>query len=147
MRLRPILLLLALVLLAAPFTVSAQSNASVVWNRWDAQIATQSNSDQLQIAETQEINIQNGTIRQGTRYWTSQVQVQAVYVILNNDSSPVQLQQSSNGQPGTYNFSQASARSGRCGVPGLINSAQRSAAARPKTMMSSSELHPNRLAP
>ena len=111
MRLRPILLLLAILLLAAPITVSAQSNANVEWNRWDAQIAVPSNnSDQLQISETQEVHILDGSIRQGTRFWTSPVQVQAVYLVLNNDSSPVQLQQGSSSQPGTYNVSQSSGR-------------------------------------
>lgn len=112
MRLRPLMWLsvLLLVLLAMPFTVSAQGSPNIEWNRWDAQIAVQPNSDQLQIAETQEVRILNGSIRQGTRFWTNPVQVQAVYVVLNNGQNPTQLQASSNGQPGTYTVSQASDR-------------------------------------
>src|SRR5690242_20669712 len=69
--------LLAILLLAlglTPALVSAQS-PSVQWNRWDAQITVPSSGDQMQIAETQEINVTGGTVNHGTRSWTSSVQV------------------------------------------------------------------------
>src|SRR5262249_25272182 len=109
MRLRPILWLLVL-LLAIPLSVSAQASPNVEWNRWDAQIAVQPNGDQLQIAETQEVHIIDGTIRQGARFWTNPVQIQAVYVVLNNGQNPTQLQSNSSGQPGTYTVKQEADR-------------------------------------
>jgi hypothetical protein len=91
------------VLLALPGLAFAQST-SVVWNRWDDQITVQSNN-QMQIAETQEVAVSSGSVRQGTRYWTQPVQLQQVYVIQGSDQTPQALTANSSGQPGTYTFS------------------------------------------
>src|SRR5436305_4338085 len=92
--------LTVLMLLALPAVAFAQ-NPSLQWNRWDAQITAQPNN-QLQIVETQEVAVNSGTIHQGTRYWTTPVNIQQVYVITGNNQNPQLLQQSSSGQPGTY---------------------------------------------
>jgi hypothetical protein len=96
--------LLLLVLLVTPGAVSAQ-DINVEWARWDAQIAVQQNN-QMQVAETQEINVLGGTVRKGIRNWSNPVQLQAVYVILGNSGQPRALTQSNNEQPGTYTLSQ-----------------------------------------
>src|SRR5689334_1734466 len=84
MKARLIAILLVLFALT-PALASAQS-PSVQWNRWDAQITVPASGDQMQIAETQEVNITGGTVNHGTRTWTSPVQVQNVYLIVGNDS-------------------------------------------------------------
>ncbi len=102
MRSRLMLLLLA-VLLLTPGLVFAQ-NVSVQWNRWDDQITVQQDNS-LQIAETQEVQVLNGPVRQGSRYWTDPVQLQAVYLILGNNQ-PQTLTQGNGNQPGTYTLTQ-----------------------------------------
>lgn len=99
---------IALLALAFPVAVYAQSNINLEWNRWDAQISAQSGSDRLQISETQEVHILSGSIRQGTRFWTTPVQVQAVYIISSGNGNPTALQANNSGQSGTYNVSQGS---------------------------------------
>ncbi len=95
--------LLVVALLLTPALAFAQS-INVEWNRWDAQITVQQNN-QMQVAETQEVHVLDGTVKQGTRYWTDPVQIQNVYVILGNNQ-PRALSQGSNNQPGTYTLSQ-----------------------------------------
>jgi len=102
MRFKFLAALLVLALLAAPALAFAQS-PNLEWTRWDAQITAQSNN-QLQIVETQEVAVSGGTVSRGTRYWTSPVNIQAVYVMSGNGQQPQQLQQSTNGQPGTYSL-------------------------------------------
>ncbi len=106
MRLKAGILLLMASLLF-PQLIFAQS-INAAWNRWDAQITVNSNSDQMQIAETQEIQVLNGTIHTGDRIWTHLVQVQSVYVNLSNDQTPRALAKGNGTQPGTYAVSQAS---------------------------------------
>src|SRR5207248_1704627 len=97
-------LLLAFALM--PGLALAQS-ASVEFNRWDAQITMQANSDQMQVAETQEVHVTGGSISHGTRTWTSAIQLQSVYLISGSNSNPRELTQNANGQPGTYNITQS----------------------------------------
>src|SRR5579859_5546177 len=101
-----VIALLMLAFALTPGLVFAQ-NASVQFNRWDAQITTQSNSDQLQIAETQEVQVMAGTVSHGTRYWTDPVQVQSVYMVTSGSSNPQQLAQGSANQPGSYSITQS----------------------------------------
>jgi hypothetical protein len=89
-----------------PGLALAQS-ASVEFNRWDAQITVQANSDQMQIAETQEVHVTGGSVSHGTRTWTSAVQVQNVYLISGSDATPRELTKNANGQSGTYNITQS----------------------------------------
>src|SRR5262245_57859995 len=96
--------LILVVLLLTPALAFAQ-NINVEWNRWDAQIVIQ-NNNQMQVAETQEFNVLDGTVRKGTRYFTDPVQIQSVFLILGNSQQPRALSQSNNGQPGTYSVSQ-----------------------------------------
>src|SRR2546430_280695 len=91
------LLLLALVLM--PGLALAQS-VRVEFNRWDAEITMQSNSDQMQVAETQEVHVTGGSVSHGKRSWTSAVQVQSVYLISGSDAKPHELTRNTNGQPG-----------------------------------------------
>jgi len=100
-----IVLLFAMLLL--PHAVMAQTT-SVVWNRWDAQITVQSNQ-QMQVAETQEINVQSGVVHGGNRSWKDQVQIQSVYVNQGNDQTPRALAQGDGSQPGTFNVAQSGA--------------------------------------
>jgi len=92
--------LTVLVLLAVPAVAFAQ-NTNIQWNRWDAQITAQANN-QMQVVETQEVAVNSGTVSQGTRYWTTPVNLQQVYVITGNNQNPQPLTQSNSGQPGTY---------------------------------------------
>jgi hypothetical protein len=98
-----IAILLAVFLI--PGMVSAQAT-SVEWNRWDADITVQSNSDQLQIVEKQEVKIVNGTVRFGRRGWTTPVQIQTVFVSVGNNQ-PRQLTQANDNRPGTYSLTQS----------------------------------------
>lgn len=98
---------LLLVFALTPVMAFAQS-PSVQWNRWDAKINVPASGDQMQIAETQDIQITSGTVSRGTRIWTSPVQIQNVYLLTDNDSSPQQLTQSNSKQPNTYTVSDTS---------------------------------------
>ncbi|MEP7285653.1 MAG: hypothetical protein ABI947_07795 [Chloroflexota bacterium] len=99
---------LALLFAFIPGLVFAQSSGPTVeWNRWDARITVRANSDQFQVAETQEVHITGGTVKHGKRFWTTPVQLQNVYLIVGNDATPQQLAQNSADQPGTYRVSTA----------------------------------------
>ncbi len=100
-----LLALLLIALLLTPTLAFAQS-IQLEFTRWDAQINAQSNSDQMQIAEAEQIHVLSGTLSRGSRFWTQPVQIQAVYIVLGNDNTPRQLSQG-NGQPGTYAVSQS----------------------------------------
>jgi hypothetical protein len=100
MRLKIIVVLLFALLL--PTGLIFAQNVDLEWTRWDAQINVGAN-DQMQIAETQEINVLGGQLNFGSRFWTQRVDVQSVFIKMENDS-PVQLTQSNNGQPGTYSI-------------------------------------------
>src|SRR5215475_1647231 len=54
------------------------SKTSVYLGRWDAEITPHENSDSLDIVEELEVNITNGTIRSGERYWTRPVLVHQI---------------------------------------------------------------------
>jgi predicted membrane protein DUF2207 len=98
-------LVLLTVLLLTPALAFAQ-NVNVEWTRWDAQIAVQSDNT-LQIAETHEVHVLDGQVKQGTRFWTDPVQLQAVYLVRGNNQQPRALVQGRGGQPGTYTVSQS----------------------------------------
>lgn len=102
MRLKLLALLLIALLLTPTFAFA--QNIQLEFTRWDAQINAQTNSDQMQIAEAEQIHVINGTLSRGSRFWTQPVQVQAVYIVGSNNT-PVQLSQG-NGQPGTYAVTQ-----------------------------------------
>ena len=101
-----IMALITLVCMLIPGLAFAQS-PSVEWVRWDDQITVQANSDSLKIAEVQEIRITAGTVKHGTRDWTSPVQVQNVFLIVGNDTTPTELTAGDGNQPGTYKVSQS----------------------------------------
>jgi hypothetical protein len=98
-----VILMLALCLI--PSVVSAQAT-SVEWNRWDADITVQSNSEQIQIVEKQEVKVVTGTVRFGRRGWTTPVQIQTVFVSIGN-SQPRQLTEANDNAPGTYSLTQS----------------------------------------
>src|SRR5947209_1405962 len=101
-----IIALLVLALALTPALVSAQT-AGVTFNRWDAQITARANSNQLQIAETQEVQVTAGTVSKGSRYWTDPVQIQSVYLVMSGSSNPQNLTQGNGTQPGSYSISQS----------------------------------------
>jgi hypothetical protein len=104
MRLKSTIVLVLAMLLLPQIAFAQSTNA--VWNRWDAQITVQSNN-QLQIAETQEINVTGGTINGGTRTWRDQVQIQSVFVNLSNDQTPRALTKGDGSRLGTYSVTQS----------------------------------------
>jgi hypothetical protein len=97
--------ILLLVFGLTPALVFAQG-IGVQWNRWDAQITVPASGSQMQVAETQDIQVTGGTVSHGTRSWTSPVQVQSVYLVVGNDSTPRQLTQDNSNQPNTYSLGQ-----------------------------------------
>jgi len=103
MRLK-LVFVLAVALLLAPGLVSAQS-INLEWERWDAQINVTGSNNELQVTEIQELNVLGGTVQQGTRFWTTPVDVQNVYVLHAGDRNPVELREDNSGQPGTYSIS------------------------------------------
>src|SRR5215467_5353898 len=80
---------------------------SIEFNRWDAQITATSNSDQMQVSEVQEIHVTGGKISQGSRFWTTPIQLQNVFFVAGNNGQPQELTQGSNNQPGTYTLKQS----------------------------------------
>jgi hypothetical protein len=84
--------------LALALNVAAQ-NPSVEWLAWDAQITTQTNSTQLTIVETQTVQVTSGTVQAGQRDYSQAVNIQSVYIAVNNG----QQQQLSQGA-GTGNY-------------------------------------------
>src|SRR5262249_47410936 len=93
-------LFLALCLVLAA-NVGAQS-PSAEWAAWNTQITAHSNSPQLDIAETQVVNVTAGPLQAGERNYSEPVTVQAVYLAVNN-GQPQQLPQGDG--PGTYQVS------------------------------------------
>jgi hypothetical protein len=92
------LILLSLALLAS--VIQAQG-PEFEWTRWDTIITVRSGSDEMEIVETQEFAIEDGTVRFGTRTWTEPVEVQAVY-IADGGGRLTELEQSSSSDAGTY---------------------------------------------
>jgi hypothetical protein len=99
MRIRITLLCLALLML--PMSMVSAQNIEFEWTRWDAIINLRSGSDDMEIVETQEFFIQDGTVRFGTRTWTDPVEILTVYYAGDNGST-VELEQSSSEAEGTY---------------------------------------------
>jgi len=77
------LLLLGL-LFAAVTGVSAQS-PQVEWDSWNAQITAYSDSDQVDVAETQVINVLGGQLQAGQRDYSQPVDIQSVYLAMNGE--------------------------------------------------------------
>jgi hypothetical protein len=87
--------------LANVLHVAAQS-PGVEWLNWDAVITTQANSTQLTIAETQTVQVTNGALQTGQRNYSQPVNIQSVYIAINNE----QQQQLSQGNGvGNYQVS------------------------------------------
>lgn len=80
------------------FSAGAQS-PSVEWEAWNAQITAHSNSSEIDVAETQIINVLDGTIHAGERNYSSLVDIQSVYLAINN-GQPQTLDEGSG--PGMY---------------------------------------------
>lgn len=99
MRLRGVALLLVLLAVFGVTVVTAQ-NIQVEWLRWDAIINVDSANDLLQVNETQEIEVTRGTLRQGTRFWVDDVDVDGVFIV--TGSRPQALRENSSGDAGTY---------------------------------------------
>jgi len=93
-----LLVALSLALFSA---VGAQS-PSIEWKAWNAQITAHANNSQLEIAETQIINVTDGQLHSGERSYSQPVNIQSVY-LATNGGSPQQLSQG-NG-PGMYQVS------------------------------------------
>lgn len=77
------LLILGL-LLAAIGAVSAQS-PSVEWESWNAQITAYSDSSQLDVAETQVIDVLDGQLQAGQRDYSQPVDIQSVFFAMNGE--------------------------------------------------------------
>jgi hypothetical protein len=76
-------------LLAAITGVSAQS-PEVEWDSWNAQITAYSDSNQVDVAETQVINVLDGQLQAGQRDYSQPVDIQSVYLAMNGDQ-PMEL--------------------------------------------------------
>ncbi|MBI1259783.1 MAG: hypothetical protein GC204_20135, partial [Chloroflexi bacterium] len=85
-------------------TVGAQS-PSVEWKAWNAQITAHANGAPLDIAETQIIQVTDGTVHSGERDFSQQVLIQSVFLAVNG-GQPQQLEQGSG--PNTYQVSTSS---------------------------------------
>lgn len=73
------------------------------WTRWDDVITVQPATSTLDIAETQEFQINSGTVRRGSRSWTDPVDIQGVFYV--SDGQPVPLTAGQGEDPGTYTLS------------------------------------------
>ena len=72
---------------------------SVEWEAWNAQITAHANNSQLDVAETQVINVLDGSLHAGERDYSQQVDIQAVYLAMNG-GQPRELTPGTG--PGTY---------------------------------------------
>jgi hypothetical protein len=84
---------------------AAAQGPSVEWEAWNAQITAHANDPQLDVAETQIINVLDGSLSQGERDYTQQVDIQAVYLAMNG-GQPRELTQGTGA--GTYQVSGSS---------------------------------------
>jgi hypothetical protein len=100
-----------LVILSLFFTGSFASaqNIDLQWNRWDAQITVTGDRTPMQIIELQEIQVLNGTVNGGTRYWTTAVELQRVQIQLSGESQPRDLRAGNGTDNGTYSLGQSGA--------------------------------------
>jgi len=85
-------------LLVSVMGVGAQS-PSVEWDAWNAQITAYADSSQLDVAETQVINVLDGAVQAGQRDYSQPVDIQNVFVAVNG-GQPQEL------APGQYQVSQ-----------------------------------------
>lgn len=99
-------ILAILILFFTGSVVSAQS-INLQWNRWDAQITVQGDNSPLIISEVQEIQVLDGTVNGGTRYWTTPIELQNVQVLLSGERSSRQMVQGNGTDNGTYALSQS----------------------------------------
>jgi hypothetical protein len=76
-------LLLGLLIVAVA-GVSAQS-PSVEWESWNAQITAHSDSSQVDVAETQVINVLDGQLRAGQRDYSQPVDIDSVFFAMNGE--------------------------------------------------------------
>ena len=83
------LILAGMLLVIAP--IASAQNVTISWDQWNAQITAHANSNQLSITETQNIRVTGGTVSQGERDFTDQVNIQSVLIAVNNQQ-PQQLQ-------------------------------------------------------
>src|SRR5579859_6319355 len=106
MRLKVILsaLIVTVMMAVLPGIVSAQ-NANFEWAAWDAQITAHANSSQMNVVETQKINVTGGTLSTGQRFYSDPVSIQSMSVAVNGQQ-PQQLTQGSG--TGQYQISQNS---------------------------------------
>jgi hypothetical protein len=83
MRLKWASSLVLLGLILATVGGAAAQGPSVEWQAWNAQITAHANDSQLDVAETQIINVLDGSLSKGERDYTQQVDIQAVYLAMN----------------------------------------------------------------
>jgi hypothetical protein len=102
MRLKIASSLALLGLLLAMVGGAAAQGPSVEWEAWNAQITAYNNDTQMDVAETQVINVLDGSLSAGERDYTQPVNIQQVYLAMNN-GQPRQLEEGSG--PGTYQVS------------------------------------------
>jgi len=102
MRLKWASSLVLLGLILATVGGAAAQGPSVEWQAWNAQITAHANDSQLDVAETQVINVLDGSLSQGERDYTQQVDIQAVYLAMNG-GQPRELSQGTGA--GTYQVS------------------------------------------
>jgi hypothetical protein len=95
----------SLVLLGLILTLvggAAAQSPSVEWEAWNAQITAYANDSQLDVAETQVINVLDGSLSMGERDYSQPVDIQAVYLAMNG-GQPRELTPGTG--PGTYQVS------------------------------------------
>src|SRR5262249_32937571 len=105
MQMRWKILGLGLFLALCLVTVAGAQGPSAEWTAWNTQITAHNNSSQLDVAETQIVNVTSGPLQGGERTYTQPVNIQAVYVAMNG-GQPQQMTQG-NG-PGTYQVNSTS---------------------------------------
>ncbi|MBZ0296333.1 MAG: hypothetical protein K8L99_27480, partial [Anaerolineae bacterium] len=81
---------------------AAAQSPSVEWEAWNAQITAYANDSQIDVAETQVINVLDGSLSAGRRDYTQPVDIQTVYLVMNG-GQPRELMPGSG--PGTYQVS------------------------------------------
>src|SRR5579859_4232386 len=89
--------LAAILMVLVPGIANAQS-VSFEWAAWDAQITAHANSSQLDIVETQRINVNSGTLHTGQRLYSQPVNIQSVSVAINRQQAQSLTQGSGSGQ-------------------------------------------------
>lgn len=97
-------LVLAATILLLPTAATMAQGITVEAASWNAQITAHNNSNQLDVQETQNINVTGGTLHGLTRDYTVPVNISSVAVAVNGGQlTPLTAGNSS--QPGTYQVS------------------------------------------